>query len=149
MRRIARLALLLSICTTAGLAQDTKPAPAPAAQQGEQGGASDDRVYKEDEVDVKAKPKGQPGITIRSGPGDIRFTPDCRARGEATLGLVVDKKGRVAAVTLVKASGCGAFDAWTVRDTRRTKFIPALKGGSPVSQEMTVVTRYEWPRGRK
>ena len=147
MRQIACLALLLSICATVGLSQDTRPTPAP--QQSEQGAAPDDRVYKEDEVDVKAKPKGQPGIKIRSGPGPIGFTPDCRARGEATLGLVVDRKGKVAAVTLVEASGCRAFDAWTVRDARRGKFIPALKEGHPVSQEMKVVTRYEWPRGRK
>jgi TonB family protein len=147
MRRIACLALLLSICATVGLSQDTRPTPAP--QQHEKDASAEDKVYREDEVDVKAKPKGQPGIKVRSGPGAISFTPDCRARGEATLRLVVDKKGKVAAVTLVKASGCGAFDAWTVRDTRRTKFIPALKEGRPVSQEMTIITSYEWPRGRK
>ena len=149
MRRIARLALLLSVCTTAGMARAAGPAPAPAPQQGVQGGAPDDRVYKEDEVDVKARRKGQPGIKLMSGPGNIGFTPDCRARGEATLEIVVNKKGKVAAVTLVKASGCGAFDAWSVRDIRRTKFTPALKEGQPVSQETKIVTSYEWPRGRK
>lgn len=141
MKRITFAALLLSFCAVAA-AQDAKPSPAPAAEE---------KVYKEDEVDVKAKMKGdgKPAVRIVTNGAPPPFTSDCPAKGEATLAIVIDKTGKVAAVTLVKASGCKVYDNRTVKDAWKVKFTPALKDGQPVSQEATFVTRYVWPSGRK
>jgi hypothetical protein len=83
MRRIARLALLLSVCTTAALAQDTKPSPTPDPPRHERDAPAEEKVYREDEVDVKAKRKGDVGVQIRMAGGrdDIRFTRDCPPKG--------------------------------------------------------------------
>ena len=150
MKRIALVSLLLSLCAAAAVAQDAKPSPTPAPPQQKEEPAAEEKVYREDEVDVKAKQKGFAGVRIRmAGPGDIQFTPDCPARGSGTLGLVVNKSGKVTAVTLVKRSGCAAFDSRSVRDAWKTKFTPALKDGQPVTQEATIITRYVWPKGRR
>jgi TonB family protein len=142
MKRITFVALLLSFCAAAAVAQDAKPSPTPAAEE---------KVYKEDEVDVKAKMKRdeKPSVRIVTNGGPPPFTPDCPARGQATLRLVVDRAGKVAAVTVVKESGCAVFDKRMVKQAWKLKFTPALKDGQLVSQEADIPTSYEWPKGRK
>ena len=151
MKRIAHLALLLSFCASVGSAQDVKPAPAPAAQQRESDASAEEKVYREDEVDVKAELKGdaKPKVRMVTNGSPPPFTRDCPARGQATMGVVVDKAGKVAAVTVVMESGCAVFDKRMVKQAWKAKFSPALKDGQPVSQETTLVTGYEWPGGKR
>ena len=151
MKRIVHLTLLFSLCASVGSAQDVKPAPAPAAQQRESEASAGEKVYREDEVDVKAKLKGdgKPTVRIVTNGSSPPFTRDCPARGQATVRMVVDKAGKVAGVTVVKESGCAVFDKRMVKQAWKARFSPALKDGQPVSQETTIVTGYEWPGGRR
>jgi TonB family protein len=131
-----------------GLAQDAKPPATPAPERGAAEAPPDDVVYKEDEVDVKARRKGEAGVKTRASDGRMPYPLTCPERGEATLSVVVHKSGKVTAVTLVEGSGCAVFDSRAVKDAWKLKYTPALKDARPVSQVATLVTRYWWARGR-
>lgn len=148
MRRTSHLSLLLSFCAAVGSAQEAKPSATPAPEQSVAGEAGDDVIYREDEVDVKAKRKAEAGVRLRASDGKMPYPLTCPERGETTLSVVVRKSGKVAAVTLVKGSGCAVFDGRTVKDAWKLRFTPALKDGRPVSQEATLVTSYWWARER-
>ncbi|HXG86256.1 MAG TPA: energy transducer TonB [Pyrinomonadaceae bacterium] len=99
--------------------------------------ADDERVYKQSEVDQKAK------IFKRHHP---RTDNMCSSdTGSVRVSIVLHKSGKVSDVKLLESSDCERFNENSLDSARRIKFNPAVKDGQPVS--VSVIIEFMYRRG--
>jgi len=66
-----------------------------------------------------------------------------RQQGTVRLRLLVLPSGEVGDVNVVKSSGYPQLDAAAEVETGNWRYLPAVRGGQPVSAEIEVVIRFE------
>jgi TonB family protein len=90
------------------------------------GQADEDKVYTDDQVDVKAK--------LKNKTENVPKQPiDCPKKLQVMLRIVLRKSGNVTNVRVVKSSGC-SYDDEAVKAVQMLEFEPAIKAGHRVSQ---------------
>ena len=95
---------------------------------------SDEKVYKQSEVDQKAK------IIKKPIPSTDRMCGD--DSGHVRVMVVLHKSGKVSDVQSLKASECQRFNENSFESAKKIKFNPAVKDGQPVSVSAMVEYTY-------
>jgi TonB family protein len=129
----AVLIVIIAFCfATTAFGQDVKPgsSPAPAIVGNKESEVGDDKVYRPQEVDVKAKLKNR----SKSGP---ELKGDCPDSVTVTLRAILHKSGKVKDVVLTQGAGC-SFDDQAIEAVRKLTFTPAVKDGQAVSQYLLI-----------
>ncbi len=94
----------------------------------------DEKVYKQSEVDQRAK------ITKKTIPSTDRMCGD--DSGFVRVMVVLHKSGKVSDVKSLKSSECQRFNENSFESAKKIKFNPALKDGQPVSVSAMVEYTY-------
>ncbi len=94
----------------------------------------DEKVYKQSEVDQKAK------ITKRQHPTTDRMCNN--DSGLVRVLVVLHKSGKVSDVKSLKSSECQRFNENALSSAEKIKFIPAVKDGLPVSVSVMVEFKF-------
>jgi TonB family protein len=95
---------------------------------------SDETIYKQSEVDQKAK------IINKPIPSTDRMCDN--DNGLVRVRVVLLKSGKVGDVESVKSSECEHFNENSLDSARKIKFSPALKDGQPVSVSVMIEYKY-------
>ncbi len=95
----------------------------------------DEKVYKQSEVDQKAK------ITKRPHPSTDRMCSN--DSGLVRVLVVLHKSGKVSDVKSLKSSECQRFNENSLDSAKKIKFNPAVKDGQPVSVSVMVEFKYQ------
>lgn len=98
--------------------------------------SDDEKVYKQSEVDQKAK------IIKKPIPSTDRMCGD--DSGLVRLTVVLHNSGKVSEVQPLKSSECQRFNENSFESAKKIKFTPALKDGQPVS--VSVMVEYSYRR---
>jgi TonB family protein len=98
--------------------------------------SDDEKIYKQSEVDQKAK------IIKRQYPSTDRMCGD--DSGLVRVSVVLHKSGKVSDVKHLKSSECQRFNENSLDSAKKIKFSPALKDGQPVS--VSVMVEYTYRR---
>ncbi len=98
--------------------------------------SEDEKVYKQSEVDQKAK------IIKRPHPSTDRMCGN--DSGFVRVSVVLHKSGKVSDVKSLKSSDCQRFSENSLNSARKIKFNPAVKDGQPVS--VLVMVEYTYRR---
>lgn len=96
--------------------------------------SDDEKVYKQSEVDQKAK------IVKKPIPSTDRMCGN--DSGFVRVSVVLHKSGKVGDVKSLKSSECQRFNENSLDSARKIKFNPAVKDGQPVSVSMMVEYTY-------
>ena len=96
--------------------------------------SDDEKVYKQSEVDQRAK------IIKKTIPSTDRMCGD--GSGLVRVMVVLHKSGKVSDVKFLKASECRRFNENSVDSAKKIKFNPAVKDGQPVSVSAMVEYTY-------
>lgn len=96
--------------------------------------SDDEKVYKQGEVDQKAK------IIKKPIPSTDRMCGD--DAGFVRVMVVLHKSGKVSDVKSLKSSECQRFNENSFETARKIKFTPAVKDGQPVSVSAMVEYTY-------
>ena len=94
----------------------------------------DEKVYKQSEVDQKAK------IIKKPIPSTDRMCGE--DSGHVRVVVVLHKSGQVSDVQFLKSSECQRFNENSADSAKKIKFDPALKDGQPVSVSAMVEYTY-------
>ncbi len=93
----------------------------------------DEKIFSQDEVDVKAKVTKSAYVDDVSG---------CKDSGFITLRVVLRKSGNVTDIQVVKLSECKTFNDKVIKAIVKIKFNPAIKDGEKVSQRKSFQYKY-------
>ena len=90
------------------------------------------------------KPDTPAKITVkpRISPQDSASCP--ASSGTAMVRATLDASGKVTNAVITKASGCELFDNRALAAARHVEFVPAMKGGKPVTSDKYF--DYKWSR---
>jgi TonB family protein len=98
--------------------------------------SEDEKVYKQSEVDQKAK------IIKRPHPSTDRMCGN--DSGFVRVSVVLHKSGKVGDVKSLKSSECQRFNENSLDSAKKIKYNPAVKDGQPVS--VSVLVEYTYRR---
>ena len=128
MRQLSVITIAILVCVTGW-----SIAAQPVSQQNQH--QSEERVYKPNEVTVKAK------ITRKSEP---RYTEEARQHhisGTVVLEMVLRATGKVTDITVIEGLPYGLNES-CINTAKAMKFDPALKDDQKVSQYVRVVYEF-------
>ncbi|HZI19660.1 MAG TPA: energy transducer TonB [Pyrinomonadaceae bacterium] len=117
-----------------------KEAQGERAAGGEESSEADDTVYSPDDVDERVKIVSQPSPDFPAGLGAA--AGKCTPTGVVRLRVVLLASGEVGDVEVV-ASPADELAERSVRAARRIVFVPARKGGRPVSVRTYAEYRFD------
>ena len=101
--------------------------------------ASEEKIYKADEVDQKAEITNRRRVKISSECGTEK-----NSSGQVKLELVLHKSGKVTSVKLAEKSGCRYFNDRSLEIAKKIKFKSAMKDGKTVSQYAYIIYEYSF-----
>lgn len=96
--------------------------------------SDDEKIYKQSEVDQKAK------IIKKPIPSTDRMCGD--DSGYVRVMIVLHKSGKVSDVQSLKESECKRFNENSFESAKKIKFNPAVKDGQPVSVSVMIEYKY-------
>jgi protein TonB len=100
-------------------------------------GLATDRYYTSSEVDVRAEPVGDMNLVYP------RLAYQQRIPGKVTVSMLINQRGGVDDVAVVKAEPQGVFEDAALNATRALKFSPALRGGRAVKSKKLVEVSFD------
>jgi TonB family protein len=101
--------------------------------------ASEEKIYKADEVDRKAEITNRRRVKISSECGTEK-----NSSGQVKIELVLHKSGKVTSAELAEKSGCRYFNDRSLEIAKKIKFKPAMKDGKTVSQYAYIIYEYSF-----
>lgn len=100
-------------------------------------GLATDRYYLSSEVDVRAEPLGETNLIYP------RIAYQQRLPGKVTVSILINQRGGVDDVAVVKAEPPGVFEDAALNASRALKFSPALRGGRAVKSKKIVEVNFD------